>query len=172
MSHCQVKVSIMLYRIVHVQYWIKFKDLPSMRDKWISKCFQFCLDDHSDVQTWSKLLQNLRQEEGEDEKRLQERNKSRVEREGEREREEEEVGRRKCERKQEERERGNGNENGKRKGKGKGKKIDASSKITISPLSLTRTELSSASFMRNSTNPHFFNLCGLLSTEALKNNTK
>lgn len=122
MSHCQVKVSIMLYRIVHVQYWIKFKDLPNMRDKWISKCFQFCLDDHSDVQTWSKLLQNLRQEEGEDEKRLQERNKSRVEREGEREREEEEVGQRKCERKQEERERGNGNENGKRKGKGKGKK--------------------------------------------------
>lgn len=92
LSHCQVKVSIMLYRIVHVQYWIKFKDLPNMRDKWISKCFQFCLDDHSDVQTWSKLLQNLRQEEGEDEKRLQERNKSRVEREGEREREEEEVG--------------------------------------------------------------------------------
>lgn len=122
MSHCQVKVSIMLYRIVHVQYWIKFKDLPNIRDKWISKCFQFCLDDHSDVQTWSKLLQNLRQEEGEDEKRLQERNKSRVEREGEREREEEEVGQRKCERKQEERERGNGNENGKRKGKGKGKK--------------------------------------------------
>lgn len=61
---------------------------------------------------------------------------------------------------------------GKGKEKGKAKKIDASSKITISPLSLTRTGLSSASFMRNSTNPHFFNLCGLLSTEALKNNTK
>lgn len=78
--------------------------------------------------------------------------------------------RRKWERKQEERERGNGNENGKRKGKGKGKIIDAYSKITISPLSLMRTGLSSASFMKNSANPHFFNLCGLLSTETLKNN--
>lgn len=75
---------------------------------------------------------------------------------------------RKGERKEEERERRNGNENG--KGKGKGKIINASSKITTFPLSLMRTGFCSDSFMRNSTNPHFFNLCEVLSTETLKNN--